>query len=163
MPRRPAKPTLARQATLPILERFAASFIQIPSGCWVWTRTIGHYDYALFYAQKRVVYGHRFIYELIYGELPLELLVIDHLCRETRCVNPAHLEAVTHQENTRRGMVLLKRTRCIRGHEFTDDNVIVGINRYGTKRRTCRKCYRVKNAAREARVWALNHQSKGQR
>lgn len=42
------------------------------------------------------------MYEQKVGPIP-EGLVIDHLCRRPRCINPAHLEAVTNEENVRRG------------------------------------------------------------
>lgn len=48
--------------------------------------------------QQRV---HRVAYELAKGPIP-EGLEIDHLCRVRDCINPDHLEAVTHQENIRR-------------------------------------------------------------
>jgi hypothetical protein len=46
--------------------------------------------------------AHRWMYEQKIGPIP-KGLVIDHLCRNTRCVNPDHLEPVTRGENTRRG------------------------------------------------------------
>lgn len=89
---------------------------------------------------------HRISYIAHVGPIP-EGLVIDHLCRQTACWNPTHLEAVTPEENTRRMMphhpeiadnlrrmrsprVNLpteprrpsQRTHCKRGHEFTPAN-----------------------------------------
>jgi len=46
-------------------------------------------------------YAHVIAYELQYGPIP-EGLELDHLCRQTLCIRPEHLEAVTHQENMRR-------------------------------------------------------------
>lgn len=46
--------------------------------------------------------AYRVVYELAVGPIPAGL-VLDHLCRVIACVNPAHLEPVTHAENVRRG------------------------------------------------------------
>lgn len=46
--------------------------------------------------------AHRLAYRLFVGEIPAGL-EIDHLCRNRACIKPAHLEAVTHLENMRRG------------------------------------------------------------
>jgi HNH endonuclease len=39
---------------------------------------------------------HRFAWELLNGPIP-DGPTIDHLCRNTLCVKPAHLEVVTQQ------------------------------------------------------------------
>jgi hypothetical protein len=68
---------------------------------------------------------------------------IDHLCRNTHCVNPAHLEPVTHSVNLRRSPLMDRhshRTHCIRGHEFTPENT---MKRNNGKWRACRECQRM--------------------
>jgi hypothetical protein len=74
---------------------------------------------------------------------------VDHLCRVTPCVNPAHLEPVTHRENVHRGKngvlrhlraPLIRRTHCGRGHERTPENLYASGN--------CRKCQRVRDERR---------------
>ena len=49
-----------------------------------------------------MVLAHRVYYERHVGPVP-EGLELDHLCRNPGCVNPEHLEPVTHAENIRRG------------------------------------------------------------
>ena len=48
--------------------------------------------------------AHRVVYEAMVGPIP-EALTIDHLCQNTGCVNPAHMEPVTVEENIRRARV----------------------------------------------------------
>lgn len=65
--------------------------------------------------------AHRVAYELCIGPIPTGL-TIDHLCRNTRCVNPKHLEAVTLRENILRGTGPTAhnaaKSACRRGHPF---------------------------------------------
>lgn len=77
--------------------------------------------------------AHRRSYELVIGNIP-DNLELDHLCRNRSCVNPYHLEAVTHKVNTQRG---LTKTVCKRGHPRTPENLT---------RNRCRECMRTHNS-----------------
>lgn len=70
--------------------------------CWLWTSTLRRGYGRFWIAPGRFVPAHRFAYELLVGPIP-EGLELDHLCRNPACVNPAHLDPVTHRENVRRG------------------------------------------------------------
>jgi len=91
----------------PIEERFWSKVDKVSSstGCWIWTSTIDPQGYGRFHigargAAKRG--AHRVAYELAIGPIS-DGLTLDHLCRVRRCVNPAHLEAVTLKVNILRG------------------------------------------------------------
>src|SRR2546425_7676820 len=72
------------------------------AGCWIWLGTIAPNGYGHKWINGRVTSAHRAYFIHFRGE-PHESSHIDHLCRNTRCVNPAHLEEVTPSENHRRG------------------------------------------------------------
>lgn len=113
-------------------------WIVLADGCWQWPGT----DEATYGAFT--MYAHRWTYEEMVGPIP-DGLQIDHLCRNKGCVNPEHLEPVTHAENQRRKA--LARTHCPKGHEWTPENTY--INGGG---RHCRTCSRKQKAERWERV-----------
>lgn len=113
--------------------------------CWLWTgaKTVSGYGYFVRNesGQRFSARAHRLAYELLVGPVPEEL-VIDHLCRNKSCVNPAHLEVVTQRENIMRGeapsAVNARKTHCLNGHLLSDVNVYVSPR----GDRTCRACRR---------------------
>lgn len=88
-------------------------------GCWTWIRST-HQGYATTTVFGKRWLAHRYSYSLYVGAIP-KGLVIDHLCRNRRCINPAHLEPVSIAENVQRG-ARATQTHCKRGHEFTPEN-----------------------------------------
>ena len=114
---------------------------QPPEQCWIWTGSSYGQGYGGVRLQSespapRAAY--RVMYELFRGSIPPGLQ-LDHLCRVHRCVNPAHLEAVTCRENLRRGNGFIgkqmRRTHCPRGHALIEGNLI----RYKGHKQ-CREC-----------------------
>jgi hypothetical protein len=69
--------------------------------CWQWMGSTAGAGYATFAVKKRTTYVHRVSFEEWRGAIPAGL-EIDHLCEDKLCVNPWHLEPVTHAENMRR-------------------------------------------------------------
>ena len=107
-------------------------------GCWEWTGCKTVRGYGLFWLGKKLAVAHRAAYELLVGPIP-EKLTLDHLCRNTSCVNPRHLEAVTNKVNNARGNSPSARnarmTECRKGHPLEGSNVYIYDNE-----RHCRKC-----------------------
>jgi HNH endonuclease len=68
--------------------------------CWNWKGCLRN-GYGLVKMKGKMRQASRVAFELVKGEIP-DGLEIDHICQNTLCVNPDHLEAVTHRENVRR-------------------------------------------------------------
>lgn len=81
------------------------------------------------------VYAHRWIYEQIVGPIP-EGLEIDHLCRHGLCVDVAHLEPVTPDENKRRA----RRAFCRSGLHDLSESMNCRWDTQG-RRRGCLQCW----------------------
>lgn len=117
-----------------------ASFVDTSGDCWIW---MGHRDrsgYGKTKGDRRTSWSaHRYAYATFVEVIPPNRQ-LDHLCRTPACVNPDHLEIVTHAENMRRSGAALK-THCIHGHEYTPENTYYRTSRSGG-RRDCRACIR---------------------
>jgi hypothetical protein len=81
---------------------------------------------------------------LVVGPIP-ENMVLDHLCRNRCCCNPAHLEPVTQKVNTHRARAWMagaefqrNKTHCKNGHPYSGDN----LRTCKDGKRACRACSR---------------------
>ena len=111
--------------------------------CWYWTRSCNNRW------RKKTLTAHRVAYAISGFKLP-KGKELDHLCKQRNCVNPAHLEPVTHKENILRGSspsaLHAKKTKCKYGHPYE-----LQIRSSGKKQRVCRIC---------ARIYAENYRGK---
>lgn len=130
------------------LSRFFSFVEVIPRGCWFWKGAKnGARGYGMFWNNGQMQVAHRYLYEAINGAVPIGF-ELDHLCRNKSCVNPNHLEIVTRQENTKRGLLpaimRAKRkdaTHCCKGHPYTEENTYHYTTKQGYKVRYCRQCH----------------------
>ena len=118
--------------------------------CWIWTGLLDRYGYGrISIGQNRIRFAHGVVYAKLIGPLADDH-ELDHLCRIPSCVNPFHLDPVTHRTNVLRGTgfsaVNAAKTQCIRGHEFNSQNT--RTDRDG--KRWCRPCHRDGERARRA-------------
>jgi hypothetical protein len=117
--------------------------VEKSDGCWFWRGLVDRDGYGVFNGPKATTRAHRYVYEATRGPIPDDC-DLDHLCRTRNCVNPDHLEAVSHTENVYRGMtpaaVNRRKTHCPRGHAYDYVNPNTG-------KRACRVCARERQAA----------------
>lgn len=132
---------------LDIVSRFLGKYEVSQNGCWEW-QAATWLGYGRFGVDGRVVLAHRFAYEHFVGPVP-EGFELDHLCRNPRCCNPAHLEPVSHRENVRRGTSTNK-GMCRNGHELSPDNVCQWAARKGFT--ACRVCVRERQKRNRGRI-----------
>ena len=88
------------------------SKVYMTATCWLWLGAINSHGYGQMFKSKNtgkaIKYeAHRFSYESFKGPIPDDL-ELDHLCRVPCCINPEHLEPVTHRENMIRGVISRK-------------------------------------------------------
>ncbi len=132
----------------PMIDRFLEKIEAHDGGCMIWVGANGKgkgNQYGRIttdkYPYRKLLVAHRWAFEYFNGWEPQEL---DHLCRNPSCVNPNHLEEVTHDENMKRADRILgirsARTHCYRGHEFN----YVNTYRFAG-RRHCRRCRAITN------------------
>jgi hypothetical protein len=109
------------------------------STCWIWTLHLNKGGYGQAVVGGRNYLAHRLAYMIFNG--PIMEQTLDHLCRVRACVNPDHLEPVSHRKNMERGRWATA-TTCIYGHPRNDDNTKIEMRRSGKVRR-CLECKRL--------------------
>ncbi len=128
----------------PVRERLMEKVDVAESGCWMWTGAAIPLGYGQIHVDGKTAFAHRVSYELHVGPIP-EGMPLDHLCRTPACVNPEHLEPVTHAENGRRGIQGALKTHCANGHPWVEENIMQN----GPSARCCKVCHRDRQRERQ--------------
>ena len=126
------------------------NYIVTASGCHEWQGFVRKDGYGSI--GRRKVY--RLAYEAVHGTIP-KGLTIDHLCRNKRCMNVDHLEAVSQKVNNDRGEtpsgINGRKTHCPAGHPYDEANTRIHPDARGRLHRQCRACDRAAWHARKSR------------
>lgn len=131
------------RTALPVADRLLDRVSVADSGCWEFG-SLGTDGYGQMWVgsrtdgTRRLRKAHIIAYEIFVGPVP-EGRELDHLCRNRACVNPEHLEPVTHQLNVQRGAQGQRqaaRTHCPQGHPYSEVNTY--RDRHG--KRYCNAC-----------------------
>jgi|SRR5947207_327185 len=147
------KPAPGRK--VPAIHRFSAKVERLETGCWKWNGCLygskANSRYGQFTLAHHVsIPAHIFAFQEFRYPVPSGLQ-LDHLCRNTWCVNPFHLQPVTAQINVLRGTsfaaINAKKTHCKHGHEFTPENT---YEQHGG--RGCKECKRIEARNRWRRL-----------
>ena len=120
--------------------------------CWLWLGSKSTDGYGQLRIDGASRNAHCVAYELEVGAIP-EGMELDHTCRARACINPRHLEPVTHQVNMERSPFGAAKTRCKNGHPLTGPEASVRTDSKG--HRFCRACKREYEQAQRDRLKAL--------
>jgi len=114
--------------------------------CWQWKGSFTKSGYAVFHLGPGITNRvHKILYELTVRKV-LEGLELNHKCCNRGCVNPNHLETITHQENQLKGGSLLTQEGfCKYGHKRTIGNTYFKPDKTSTQ---CKECNKIKQQNR---------------
>ncbi|WP_081856562.1 HNH endonuclease [Sphingobium sp. DC-2] len=107
--------------------------------CWTWNAAKTREGYGAFYLQGKMYQAHRVAVKVDGYAVPTNA-VIDHICRNRSCVNPAHLRTVdrktnVHENSDAPAHINSLKTRCPVGHPYEGYNLLIERGR-----RVCREC-----------------------
>lgn len=135
--------------------KILATKIVAGDGCWEWDGAKMPSGRGKVVWRGRNWLAYRAVYSWLVGPIP-EGLTLDHLCRNTGCVRPAHLEPVSQRTNTLRGLaptaVNARKTHCRKGHALCGDNLVPHNLKRG--QRLCRTCHNERQRTYDARATA---------
>lgn len=138
------------------VDKFLSRYTPVTeSGCWLWDGPVNEKGYG----RDGQLRAHRIAYELFNGAIP-DGMTVDHMCRVRCCINPAHLQLMTHREaniqggsGNRKFDPITGEQVCIRGHVMKGENVRVRYYKNSTRifQLACQTCDAMHNESRKKR------------
>lgn len=132
-----------------------------PGECWPWAGTKNPRGYGVTGAGGKTLGAHVVAWMIANDRLVAPGMQVDHLCFNTSCVNPGHLEVVTPSENTlraqrRRGSSAAVKRLGSYTYRNRGGKVMVIWHEYLEDGRT-RQAGKTFPDGAEAREWARGH------
>ena len=135
-----------------LIRRFECKFMENSNGCWEWCSSKNYKGYGRMTIKFKNKFicpqAHRISYIIFNSPIP-HGMTVHHICNNKWCVNPSHLTLLTEKENRELSgcysSINKRKTHCIRGHKFTNENTYVYIKKDGSKHRHCIACRKLKN------------------
>lgn len=112
------------------------------TGCWRYTGHIINTGYGTISVNGQSTLTHRLSYELFVGHIP-NGWIVDHKCGYRNCFNPDHLRTITFYDNVVTyglacpSAINARKTQCMRGHPFDDENTMIVTSTGGRRCRVC--------------------------
>lgn len=110
--------------------------------CLDWQGSVRNNGYGVVVYKGKQTSPYRLIYEMLHGVVLSEQDEIDHTCNNRLCINPAHLQRVSHAENT--ALAKARRITCRKGHPWNEENtytfMVTRENGKQYLQRYCRAC-----------------------
>lgn len=138
---------LISQEKLKEVKKRFLSKIEKTDKCWIWKGYIEKSGYGRLSINDNPWWAHRCSFYIYNGYIPENGMVVDHKCRNRKCVNPKHLREVSQRQNClensmSRSYLNSLKTHCPKGHEYTKENTKIKYRNNG-KMRFCIECSRI--------------------
>ena len=136
-------------------ERFF-KFVEKTDTCWNWIGFIndgyGKFNIKDVDGKWKQYFSHRVSWS-IHGRKFTDGMVLDHICRNRKCINPDHLREVTPEENVLKNSLSFvsinsEKTKCPSGHLYLGEN----LRHTKTGARYCLECKRIKKRKYDLRI-----------